>query len=121
MTWKTLEKFGDMTLIEDLERRVSALETAQKETAKTQTWMASTLGRIASVQDQHTAAIAELQADMHDVKGDLRGVKIDLRGVKADLEGVKADLRGVAADLKGLRADLPEMLSEAVREGLKQR
>jgi hypothetical protein len=86
------ERTGEMTTIDELERRVVALETAQKETAKTQTWMASTLGRIASVQDQHTVAIAELQADMREVK----------------------------ADLKGLRADLPAMLADAVREGLKQ-
>lgn len=84
---------GRMTTIDELERRVSALETAQKETANTQTWVASTLGRIASVQDQHTAAIAELQADMREVKTDLRG----------------------------LRADLPAMLADAVREGLKPR
>lgn len=89
-----------MDTLEDLERRVSALETAQRETAKTQTWMASTLGRIASVQDQHSVAIAELQADMREVKAELREVK---------------------ADLKGLRTDLPTMLSEAVREGLKGR
>lgn len=82
-----------MATVEELERRVSALEAAQRETAKTQTWMASTLGRIASIQDQHTVAIAELQADIREVK----------------------------ADLKGLRADLPAMLTEAVREGLKDR
>jgi hypothetical protein len=80
-----------MTDIVELERRVAALEEAQRETAKTQTWMAATLGRIASVQDQHTKDIGELKADMREVK----------------------------ADLKGLRADLPTMLAAAVREGLK--
>ena len=73
-----------MTTMEDLERRVSALETAQKETAKTQTWMASTLGRIASVQDQHTVAIAELQADVREVKADLKGLRNDLPAIIAD-------------------------------------
>ena len=82
-----------MATIDELESRVSALEAAQRETARTQTWMASTLGRIASVQDQHTTAIADLQSDMNEVK----------------------------ADLRGLRSDLPSMLAEAVREGLKGR
>jgi hypothetical protein len=72
------------TTIEELEQRVSALETAQKETAKTQTWMASTLGRIASVQDQHTVAIAELQADVREVKADLKGLRNDLPAIIAD-------------------------------------
>jgi hypothetical protein len=88
-----------MTTMEDLERRVSALETAQKETAKTQTWMASTLGRIASVQDQHTVAIAELQGDMREVKADMREVK---------------------ADIKGLRDDLPSIIAETMREVLRE-
>ena len=81
-----------MTTMEDLERRVSALETAQRETAKTQTWMASTLGRIASVQDQHTVAIAELQADVREVK----------------------------TDIKGLRDDLPSIIAETMREVLRE-
>lgn len=79
-----------MTTVEDLERRVSALETAQKETAKTQTWMAATLGHIAAVQDEHTQR----------------------------LDRIESDLRTVKSDLKCLRADLPAMLAEAVREGL---
>jgi hypothetical protein len=82
-----------MTDIIELERRVAAPEAAQKETAETQTWMAANLGRIASVQDQHTKGIAELKADMRELK----------------------------ADMKGLRADLPAMLADAVREGLKRR
>jgi seryl-tRNA synthetase len=96
-----------MATMEDLERRVAALEAAQRETAKTQTWMASTLGRIASVQDQHTAAIAALQTDVTELK--------------VDVGELKADMRGVRADLRGLRSDLPVMLAEAVREGLKGR
>jgi hypothetical protein len=82
-----------MVTIEDLERRVTALEKAHGETAETQTWMAQTSRRIASVQDRHTKDIAELAADAREVK----------------------------VDLKGLRADLPVMFVEAVREGLKQR
>lgn len=101
-----------MTTMEELDRRVSALEAAQRETAKTQTWMASTLGRIASVQDQHTVAITALQADVGELKA-------DVKGLRTDVNGLQADMREVKADLKGLRTDLPAMLAEAVREGLK--
>lgn len=82
-----------MTDLIDLERRVAALEAAQKETAQTQEWMAGTLGRIAAVQDRHTASLTD-----HTKR-----------------------LDRIEADLKGLRADLPAMLAEAVREGLKDR
>jgi archaellum component FlaC len=95
-----------MTTIEELERRVTALEVAQKETAKTQTWMASTLGRIASVQDQHTVAIGEL--------------KSDIKRLDAKVERVEADVSGLKADLVGLREELPGMLAEAVREGMRR-
>jgi hypothetical protein len=80
-----------MSTLEELELRVSALEAAQKETTQTQQWMAATLGRIAFVQDQHTAKTGELLADVRELQ----------------------------ADLKGQRADLPALLAEAVREGLK--
>ena len=82
-----------MTDLIDLQRRVAALEAAQKETAETQTWMASTLGRIASVQDHHGKT----------------------------LEDHTQRLDRIETDLKGLRTDLPAMLAEAVREGMKNR
>jgi seryl-tRNA synthetase len=89
-----------MATIEELERRVIALETAQRQTTETQEWMASTLGRIAAVQDRHSKAIAELQSDVREVKADVRAVK---------------------ADLKGLRNDLPAIVAGAVREVLSER
>jgi hypothetical protein len=87
-----------MTTIDELERRVEALETAQKRTAETQDWMAATLGRMAFVQDEHTKTFKD-----HTTR----------------LDRIEADVREVKADVKGLRADLPVMLADAVREGLK--
>jgi hypothetical protein len=77
----------------DLERRVSALEKAQKETAETQTWMASTLGRIAAVQDDHTQR----------------------------LESIETRLGKVEVELSALRRDLPSIVAEAMRDVLKER
>ena len=73
-----------MTTIDELERRVSALETAQKETAKTQTWMAGTLGRIAAVQDEHTQRLDRIETD-------LKGLRTDLPAMLAEAvrEGLK--------------------------------
>jgi len=80
-----------MAAIEELERRVTALEVAQNDTTQTLRWVVAKLGRISSVQDEHT---------LH-------------------LERIESDVRRVEVDLKGLRADLPAMLTEAVREGMK--
>ena len=88
------------TTIDELERRIVALETAQKHTAETQEWMAGTLGRIAAVQDKHTATLAE-----HTKRFDR----------------IEADVREVKADVKVLRKDLPSIVIDAVREALKER
>jgi phage shock protein A len=82
-----------MTTIEELERRVTALEAAQNDTTQTLRWVVTKLGKMSAVQDEHT----------------LRLERIDNR------------LDRMEADFKGLRADLPAMLAEAVREGLKGR
>ena len=87
-----------MTTIEELERRVTALETAQNDTTQTLRWVVSKLGKMSAVQDEHT---------------------LRLEHIEGDVSQLKADMREVKADLKGLRSDLPAMLAEAVREGMK--
>lgn len=81
-----------MTSIEELERRVIALETAQKHTAETQEWMAATLGRIAAVQDGHTKMLSD-----HTQR-----------------------LDRIEVDVQGLRNDLPTILAETMREVLRE-
>jgi chromosome segregation ATPase len=80
-----------MAAFEELERRVAALEAAQNDTTQTLRWSVAKLGRISSVQDEHT-----------------------LR-----LERIESDVRRVEAGLKDLRADLPGIVIDAVREGIK--
>jgi hypothetical protein len=70
--------------IEDLNRRLPDLETVQNETTKTLRWMASTLGRIAATQDQHTIDLTALRADVTAIKADLSGLQCDLPGMLAD-------------------------------------
>ena len=40
--------------------------------------------------------------------------------VAGDVSAMKEDVRWIKADIAGLRSDLPQMLSEAVRDGLKE-
>ena len=82
-----------MNDLADLTRRVEALEAAQKHTAETQEWMASTLGRIAAVQDQHTQRF----------------------------DRIETDLAGLRREFDGFRRDLPSIIADAVREGMKER
>jgi cell division protein FtsB len=91
---------GDMTTtIEDLERRVVALEAAQKHTAETQEWMAATLGRIAAVQDSHTKTLND-----HTQR----------------LDRIETDIKVIKTDIKGLRDDLPAIIAETMREVLRE-
>lgn len=73
-----------MTAIDELERRVSALEAAQNDTTQTLRWVVARLGRMSSVQDEHTLRLERIETD-----------------------------------LRGLRTDLPDMLSAAVRDGIR--
>ena len=80
-----------MSDIQDLERRVSALEAAQNDTTKTLRWVVAKLGGIASQQDEHTL----------------------------QLERIDSRLGRVEAGLDGLRRDLPNIVADAMREVLK--
>ena len=96
-----------MTDIADLERRVTALEAAQTETAETQTWMASTLGRIAAVQDEHTRHLVQIVSRLD---------KIDTR-----FDKIENRLGKVETEITSFRRDLPSIVADAVREGMKER
>jgi hypothetical protein len=81
-----------MTDLADLERRVSVLEAAQKETVETQKWMASTLGRIAFVQDEHTARLDRIESDVRDIKADLSGLRKEFRDFQTGQPAMIADV-----------------------------
>ena len=46
--------------------------------------MASTLGRVAATQDQHTKELAELRTDVKEIKADLSSLRRDLPSIVAD-------------------------------------
>ncbi|NJM34866.1 MAG: hypothetical protein HC850_09345 [Rhodomicrobium sp.] len=99
--------------IEDLERRVTAVETAQNDTTQTLRWVVTRLGKMSAVQDEHTLRLDRIDSRLDHIDGRLD--RIDGR-----LDHIDSRLDRVETDLKGLRTDLPAMLTEAVREGLKR-
>jgi hypothetical protein len=48
--------------LEDLDRRVTALEAAQGDTTQTLRWVVAKLGCIQAVQDEHTLRLDSLEA-----------------------------------------------------------
>ena len=61
-----------MPTLEDLDRRVSALEAAQNDTTETLRWVVAKLGRVSAVQDEHTLRLERL-----DTKFDRLESKVD--------------------------------------------
>jgi chromosome segregation ATPase len=106
--------------IEDLERRVTALETAQNDTTQTLRWVVSRLGKMSAVQDEHTLRLDRIDSRLDHIDSRLDRMDSRLDHVDGRLDRIDSRLDRVEADLKGLRADLPAMLTEAVREGLKR-
>lgn len=88
------------TTIEDLDRRVTALEQAQNDTTQTVRWVVTKLGRISAVQDEHTLRLERIEAEVGEMKSELREVK---------------------TGLKSLREDLPSIVADALRDVLKER
>jgi uncharacterized coiled-coil protein SlyX len=79
--------------IEELDRRVSALESQQYDTTQTLRWVVTKLARVTAVQDEHT---------LH-------------------LERLSADLRRVEKKVDDLTTSLPSIVAGAMREVLKER
>ncbi len=115
-----------MSDVQDLERRVSALEAAQNDTTKTLRWVVAKLGGIASQQDEHTLQLERIDSRLGGIDKRLDGVDSRLDGIDKRLDGmdkrldsVDSRLGRVEAGLDGLRRDLPSIVADAMREVLK--
>jgi hypothetical protein len=71
-------------VIEDLRRRVEALEAAQNDSIQTLRWVVAKLGTVAAVQDEHTLLLEKTQADIASLRRDLPGMLTE-----AVREGIK--------------------------------
>ncbi|HWE22238.1 MAG TPA: hypothetical protein VG758_34525 [Hyphomicrobiaceae bacterium] len=57
--------------LEDLDRRVSALERTRGDTTESLRWAAARLGRIQAVQDEHTLRLERVEARLDSVEAKL--------------------------------------------------
>ena len=97
-----------MATVEDLERRVEALEKAQNTNTETLEWMAGTLGRIKATTDLHTGRF-------NDLDNRLDGVEQKLASVEQKLT---SRIERVEHEVKRLRDDMPGIVAAAMREVL---
>ncbi|MDZ4789666.1 MAG: hypothetical protein SGJ17_00405 [Hyphomicrobiales bacterium] len=88
-----------MAAVEELERRVTALEVAQNDTTQTMRWVVARLGRMSAVQDEHTLRLERIETQFG---------RMDAKVDRVDLE------------LRSFREDLPGIIVEAVREALRK-
>jgi hypothetical protein len=87
--------------LEDLDRRVTALERAQGETVDSLRWAVAKLGRVQAVQDEHTLRLERVETTLgeHTVRLERLETKVDRMERKID----------------GLIEALPGIVAEAVR------
>jgi chromosome segregation ATPase len=78
--------------LEDLDRRVSALERAQGDTTETLRWVVAKLGRIQAVQDEHTLRLERVEGRLEKVEGRLEKVEGRLEKVETRLDSVEQKL-----------------------------
>ncbi len=84
--------------ITDLKRRVAALEAAQNDTTQTLRWVVAKLGRMSSVQDEHT---------------------LHLERIEEGIDNIEKQIGLTAKKLDTLTEQLPAMLAEAVRSAMR--
>lgn len=91
--------------LEDLDRRVTALEYAQNENTQSLKWLISKVARIQAVQDEHT-----LRLDRLETKVDRLETKVD--GLASKVDGLATKFDTLAAKVDALPRILAEMLDE---------
>jgi hypothetical protein len=80
-----------MATLEELERRVIALERAHNENTTTLKWMAGTLGEIKGVVDDHTERLCHIEGSLKEHTASLVRVEQDVKGLRRDMPGIVAD------------------------------
>ena len=90
-----------------------ALEQAQKDTL-TLKWLAGTLAQVQALADDHTECLRRIELN-------LNGQSTRLDRMDTRLEKVDGRLDHIERDVEGLREEIPGLVTEAVREGLRDR
>ena len=77
--------------LEELERRVIALERAQNENTITLKWMAGTLAQVKAATDDHTERLQRIEGTVKDQTARLDRIESDVKGLRRDMPGIVAD------------------------------
>lgn len=101
--------------LDELDRRVSALEKAQNETTVTMRWVVGTLGQIQAVQGHHTSLLQEHSAKFDKLFAELESLRAEGRRTAEEL---RTEGRRTSAELQSLRAELPTIVGDMMREVL---
>ena len=83
-----------MLTMEELERRVVALEKANVTNTATMKWLSGTLGQIQATVEDHTERLVRIEEGIADIEKTVTFIK---------------------SDVAGLRRDLPDIITEAIR------
>ena len=73
-----------MTEVQALERRTDALEMAQNDTTQTLRWAVAKLGRIASVQDEHTLRLEKIETDVESLRHEMDSFRRAMPSIVAE-------------------------------------
>ncbi len=95
--------------LEELERRVIALEKAQNENTITLKWVAGTLAQVKSLGDDHTERLQRIEQTVN-VHGER------LQALEQTVNDQTGRLDRIEHDVKGLRRDMPGIVADALRD-----
>ena len=114
-----------MATLEDLERRVVALEKAQNTNTETLEWMAGTLGRVKATTDMHTTRLDRIDETLAghtktlaDHTKTLAGHTSRLDKIDATLADHTSRLSRIERTVSDLKDSLPDIVANALREVL---
>jgi chromosome segregation ATPase len=96
-----------MADLAELERRVSALESAQNDTTQTLRWVVTKLAQMSALQNEHTLRLERIDTRLDAMESHLR--KVDDR------------IGRMERQLDDWRRDLPATIAEVMREVLRER
>lgn len=85
--------------LDDLDRRVTALERTQNDTTETLRWVVAKLGRMTAVQDEHTLRLERLETKFDGLDSKVDGLETEFRAFRSELPGLVRDvMREVLAE-----------------------
>jgi predicted nucleic acid-binding Zn-ribbon protein len=107
-----------MTDIQALEHRTDALEVAQNDTTQTLRWAVAKLGRIASVQDEHTLRLEKIETDLESIRHEMGSFRQEMGSFRNEMGSFRHEMGSVRNDMASLRRDMPSIVADAMREVL---